>query len=93
MADLFWLPDERWAVPEPAHGSLQSLQQVVPARLPAGHAGCPGRGRVAEAAALDSTYVKAQRSAHGGAKARPSDRRGGQTTKVSTRSASGHKRP
>lgn len=107
MADLFWLSDEQWAVPEPFMPKNQpGARRVDDRRVISGivhmlKTGCRWRdcpeaygphttiynrynrwsrrgfwramlaalaeaGWVTETAALDSTYVKAHRSAHGG---------------------------
>lgn len=50
-----------------AHHGVQSFQSLVPARLLASDAGRAGQGWTdRDAVAIDSTYVKGHRSAHGG---------------------------
>jgi transposase len=65
MGHLFWLSDEAWAAIEPHLGS----------------AFCTPLSRLAgSTAAIDATYIKAHRSAHGGKGRRSS--RGSQSTKI-----------
>ena len=71
MAELFWLSDEQWAVIGPFMPTNQpGARRVDDRRVLSGIwramlAALAAAGWVAETAALDSTYVKAHRCAHG----------------------------